>query len=63
MKDLIDTALAAAHVSLPASTLVLDRKTRRLGIPFYRLGRRIKYSPTELDRWLAQQRNAGGDSK
>jgi hypothetical protein len=63
MKDLIDTAPAAIHLCLPVSTLVLDRKTRRLGIPFYRLGRRIKYSPTELDQWLAHQRNAGGSSK
>jgi hypothetical protein len=63
MKDLIDTAPAATHLDLPASTLVLDRKTGRLGIPYYRLGRRVKYSIAELNEWLIRQRNAGGDSK
>lgn len=55
MNDLITPAEAAHILGLPLSTLNMDRRLNRLGIPFYRLGRRVKYSRKALNRWLASQ--------
>jgi hypothetical protein len=61
MLDLISPEEAAKNIGLPTSTLAMDRRQKRLQIPFYRLGRRVKYSVKELENWLArQQRNDGG---
>jgi hypothetical protein len=55
MIDLISPEEAAKTIGLPASTLAMDRRRKHLKIPYYRLGRRIKYSVKELENWLARQ--------
>lgn len=55
MFHLISPEEAAKILGLPASTLALDRSRKHLQIPYYRLGRRIKYSVKELENWLARQ--------
>lgn len=54
---LIDTAGASAHVGVPARTLAqwryLEKKT---GPPYYKVGRAVRYSRDELDKWLAARR-------
>lgn len=55
MIDLISPEEAAKTLGLPTSTLAMDRRRKRLQIPYYRLGRRVKYSVKELENWLARQ--------
>lgn len=43
---------AAAFLRLAAQTLSNDRATRRLGIPFCRLGRAIRYQKCDIAHWL-----------
>ena len=54
----MDTPEAAAYVGLAETTLETDRCTGRMGIPFLRLGRRIKYRRADLDTWLAKKAKA-----
>jgi hypothetical protein len=42
---------AAAYLRLGLQTLTNDRATRRLGIPFCRLGRSIRYPKGEVFNW------------
>jgi excisionase family DNA binding protein len=42
---------AAAYLRLAAQTLANDRTTHRLGIPFIRMGRAIRYPKAEIDNW------------
>jgi hypothetical protein len=44
MHDLIPPELAAIELNLPLTTLAMDRRNGRLGIPFYKLGRHVRYS-------------------
>lgn len=48
----LTTRDAAEYVGLAEATLVTDRCTRRLGIPYLRLGRKILYRQHDLDAWL-----------
>ena len=47
---------ASAYLDLAPSTLEMDRRTGRLGIPFVRIGRRIGYLIHDLDKWLLKNR-------
>lgn len=48
----LDTAEAAQYVGLATSTLITDRCTRRLGIPYLKLGRKVLYRQRDLDQWI-----------
>ena len=52
---LMDTQDAAHYLGLADATLESDRCTGRIGIPFIRLGRRVKYRRTDLDEFLAKK--------
>lgn len=54
----VDTQTAAAHVGLSVSYM---HKARHFGHgpPYYRVGRAIRYSIEDLDRWMAEHRVAG----
>jgi hypothetical protein len=58
--DLLVPKQAAEFIGLPQSTLAMDRRSGRLGIPFYRLGRRVFYSESELTQWLTERSTTGG---
>ncbi|MGB8414979.1 helix-turn-helix domain-containing protein [Paraburkholderia sp.] len=56
IEALSDSALltpdeAAAWLRLSPQTLANDRATHRLGIPFARLGRAVRYPKGELSNW------------
>lgn len=57
--DLLDTRSAAPVVGLAPATLELDRCRRRLGIPFIRCGRAIRYRRGDLLAWLNSHRVEG----
>ncbi|MBT9748535.1 helix-turn-helix domain-containing protein [Desulfovibrio desulfuricans] len=48
----IDVQAAASYLGCSKSTLDKDRVTGTLRIPFTRLGRRILYDTSDLDRYL-----------
>ena len=47
---------AANYLDISPATLELDRRTGRLGIPFVRIGRRVGYLLSDLDKWLNNHR-------
>jgi hypothetical protein len=47
---------ASTYLDIAPSTLEMDRRTGRLGIPFVRIGRRIGYLISDLDDWLLKNR-------
>lgn len=51
-----NTQKAADHLGVCRNMLDKDRITGRLGIPFHRLGRLIRYDLSELDAWLTKSR-------
>ena len=59
MPDLINTAQAALMLGLSPSTLAVWRTTGQCGLPFIRIGRKVRYSKRGLERWLTQRTNTG----
>jgi Helix-turn-helix domain len=60
IEALSDSALltedeAAAWLRLSPQTLANDRAKHRLGIPFCRLGRAIRYPKLEISNWRDQR--------
>ncbi|MEX2388493.1 MAG: helix-turn-helix domain-containing protein [Phycisphaeraceae bacterium] len=47
----LTTAEAAEYLGLAESTLVTDRCTKRLRIPFYKFGKTVRYSEHMLAEW------------
>ncbi len=45
------------------SVVTLERWRRlRIGPPFYRVCGRVLYDPSEIEEWIASQRQAPGDA-
>src|ERR1700730_9356553 len=53
--DLVSTAVAAVHCHLSPRTLE-KRRGEAGGPPYYKVGRKVLYSLSELDDWIAQGR-------
>jgi excisionase family DNA binding protein len=53
--ELLDVAEAAAYLGLQKHTLDIWRSSGRYGLPFIKVGRRIKYRRQDLDRFLEQR--------
>ena len=51
--ELLDTEPAANYLGLKGHTLEVWRVTGRYGLPYVRVGRRVKYKRSDLDRFLA----------
>lgn len=49
---LLSTDEAAAYIGVSPHTLELWRSAKRYGIPYIKLGRRVKYRKAALDAWL-----------
>jgi excisionase family DNA binding protein len=60
--DLLDNVEAAKRLDVAPGTLEVWRSTGRYGIPYIKVGRRVKYRPADLDRWL-ESRTVNGNSK
>jgi hypothetical protein len=54
VKTIDDTSSTADYLSVPVRTLE-DWRYRRIGPPFVRAGRAIRYRKVDVDRWLEQQ--------
>jgi len=55
-KDKLDTEEAAEYLGLAPETLATWRCRKTQEIPFYKLGRRVKYLKADLDAWLESHR-------
>ena len=52
----INEKQAADYLSCAPITLAKDRCDRKLGIPFYKLGRCVRYKKDDLDAWMAERK-------
>lgn len=59
-RDLLDEAQAADYLTLAAGTLSVWRSTGRYGIPFVKVGRRVRYRRGDLDAWLESRTCSNG---
>lgn len=58
--DLIDEVEAAEILDLAPGTLSVWRSTGRYGIPFIKVGRKVRYSRTALNAWLESRTRTNG---
>lgn len=54
--ELVKEQAAAEFLKLGLQTLRNDRNTRRLGIPYLKIGRSIRYSLNDLEKFLSDCR-------
>jgi len=57
-QDSLTRQEAADWLRLKVSTLEADAVTRRLGVPFYKIGRRPLYRRSDLAAWVEARRKA-----
>lgn len=58
--DLVDEREAAEILGVVAGTLSVWRSTGRYALPFVKVGRKVKYSRTALESWLADRTRTTG---
>lgn len=58
--DLVDETEAAEILDLAPGTLSVWRSTGRYGIPFIKVGRKVRYSRTALNAWLESRTRSNG---
>jgi excisionase family DNA binding protein len=58
--DLVDEIEAAEILDLAPGTLSVWRSTGRYGIPFIKVGRKVRYSRTALNAWLESRTRTNG---
>jgi excisionase family DNA binding protein len=59
---LFDDPEAAAYLGLKPGTLSVWRATKRYRIPYFKVGRNVRYRRSDLDRFLAS-RTIGGEAE
>jgi len=57
--NLLTRQQAAEYLGLRRQTLAAWASTGRYGLPFIRVGRKVRYRQSDLDRWL-RERTCGG---
>lgn len=58
--DLLDEAAAAEILDVKPGTLSVWRSTGRYGIPFIKVGRKVRYSRGALQAWLETRTRSNG---
>lgn len=59
-KELLDDKQAAAKLTVTPGTLSVWRSTGRYALPFIKVGRKVRYRLTDLDKWLEQRTRDSG---
>ncbi len=54
--QLVTTAQAAEVLGIAEGTLTIWRCTRRAELPYFKVGRCVRYRRSDLDAWLSSQR-------
>lgn len=57
--DWFTEAEAAAYLSLKTHTLAVWRSTGRYGLPFVKIGSKVRYRREDLDAWIKAQTVGG----
>lgn len=57
---LLDEKAAAEFLTVSPGTLSVWRCTGRYGVPFIKVGRRVKYRRTDLIAWLESRTRSNG---
>lgn len=60
ISDLVDESAAAAIIDVAPGTLSVWRSTGRYGIPFVKIGRKVRYSRAALAAWLESRTRSDG---
>jgi excisionase family DNA binding protein len=58
--NLLDEKEAAVILTVKPETLSVWRSTGRYGIPFVKVGRRVRYRRSDLDKWLETRTRTNG---
>ena len=61
-QDILTSDQAAEYLGIRRQTLEVWRCTRRVNIPYHKIGRCVRYRRADLDRYLDAHR-VGGDSE
>lgn len=59
-KELLDDKQTAAKLTVTPSTLSVWRSAGRYALPFIKVGRKVRYRLTDLDKWLEQRTRDSG---
>jgi len=59
-RDLLDEKQAAAYLDLSPGTLSVWRSVGRYNLPFLKIGRKVRYRLSDLDRWIASRARDNG---
>ncbi|MDH2917318.1 MAG: hypothetical protein PXX77_10650 [Gallionella sp.] len=61
VEPFVDAREAAYTMNLPMYYLTNATQRKKMGIPFYRLGRMIRFKLSELEGWLSAASSGEGD--
>lgn len=59
-RDLLDDQEAALLIDVAPGTLSVWRSTGRYGLPFLKIGRKVRYRRSDLLAWLDSRTRASG---
>lgn len=59
-RELLDDKAAAAVLDVTPGTLSVWRSTGRYGLPFLKIGRKVRYRRSDLDAWLDRRTRESG---
>lgn len=59
LQQLIDLETLSTYLGVPVAT-VYDWRSRRLGPPAYRIGKRLMFAVPDVEAWLEQRRDPSG---
>jgi excisionase family DNA binding protein len=62
-EPLIDYRGASRVIDTPVGTLQVWVSTGRYGVPFYKVGRKVRFKKSELINWLATRKRGGGNAE
>ena len=58
-ETLLDVGEAAAFLRVPKSWIYARVEREGCDLPFYKVGRYLRFKPSELDRYLEMQKQGG----
>lgn len=58
--SLLDEKQAAQYISVSPGTLSVWRSTGRYGLPFLKIGSKVRYRLADIEAWLATRLQANG---
>ncbi|GAB2898609.1 hypothetical protein GCM10027046_30650 [Uliginosibacterium flavum] len=60
LDELLDEKQAANHLTVSPGTLSVWRSTGRYALPFFKVGRMVRYRRSDLDAWLEARARSSG---